>query len=167
MVQNEKIEFLKFAIDRYDHYYESVNNKGNVYLTILTFLLGGTITGFYSLNSKTTCTGWEWFLFYLIIAVLVLGIILTLTALKPYLKNGTGNLDGSAFYFADVASFTKNEYKQIMETRTIIDFHGDMVNQTHQLASGLTKKYRLLSWSTFLIGIAIILILIFGLIIFK
>lgn len=33
----EKIETLKHTMDRYDHNYDSVNNKTNVFLTLNTF----------------------------------------------------------------------------------------------------------------------------------
>ncbi len=48
----EKIEILKHTIDRYDHYFDSINNKGNLFLTLNTFLLGGMITGYYSIKDN-------------------------------------------------------------------------------------------------------------------
>ncbi len=51
----EKLEMLKHTMDRYDYYYDSVNNKGNLYLTLDTFLLGGIITGYYTI--KETIAG--------------------------------------------------------------------------------------------------------------
>lgn len=51
MQAEKKIEMLRHTMDRYDHYYDSVNNKGNLFLTLNTFLLGGIITGYYSVKS--------------------------------------------------------------------------------------------------------------------
>ncbi len=39
-----EFERLIFCINRYDHYYDSVNNKSNVFLVISTFIVGGLIT---------------------------------------------------------------------------------------------------------------------------
>ena len=41
-------EELQFIINRYDHYYDSVNNKGQFYLGFNTFLIGG-LAGVYAL----------------------------------------------------------------------------------------------------------------------
>lgn len=167
MEQKENIEYLKFTIDRYDHYFEAVNNKGNVYLTIIIFLLGGTITGFFSLTNKYTCSTWQWILFYGIVIIETSGILITLAALKPYLKGGTKKTGLSAIYFADVASCTAAEFIEIIDKRNAEHFYNDIMRQVHQLAKGLRKKYILLSWCTYIIGTIIFLLLGTGLFIFK
>jgi len=41
---NEKLEHMKFIINRYDAYIESSQTKSNLYLALNTAILGGTIT---------------------------------------------------------------------------------------------------------------------------
>ena len=51
----EKVEMLKHTMDRYDHYYDSINNKSNLFLALNTFLLGGIVTGYYSIKNEIAC----------------------------------------------------------------------------------------------------------------
>ena len=83
MDQKEKIENLKYTISRYDHYYDSVNSKSNVYLTLMTFLLGGTVALFrYAIDQKQLST---LNLVFLIITILIQikGIMIS----HPYCPN--------------------------------------------------------------------------------
>ncbi len=160
----QKSEMLQFIIGRYDHYYDAVNNKGNVYLSLMTFLLGGSITIFYTVNQKQPCNTWAWTFFILTIVIQLVGIILTLISIKPFLKSGTKKPDGSVIYFGDVAAFAIEEYKQLFNAQSQEAMVEDMIKQGHQLANGLKRKYRYLNWSTYIIGIQIILIALMGLI---
>ncbi len=160
-----KIETLQFIIDRYDHYYDAVNNKGNVYLTLMTFLLGGSITVFYNVTEKHPCNNWAWAFFIIILLIQLLGIILTLASIKPFLKSVKKKPAGSVIYFGDVASYTIKEYKKIFDERDLESMYEDALKQVHQLATGLKKKYCFLNWSTYIIGIQIILISVMGIII--
>ena len=167
MDQKEKIENLKYTISRYDHYYDSVNSKSNVYLTLMTFLLGGTVALFrYAIDQKQLST---LNLVFLIITILIQikGIMITLWALKPYLKSGTQKLNGSVFYFGYVASFTPTEFKQVYDALDYDRNYTDILNQAYQLASGLKKKYFLLFWSTVIIAVQIILLVAIGILLIK
>ena len=157
---NDKIENLKFIVNRYDHYYDAINNKGNVYLTLMTFLLGGLITIFFSVNKYNPCDYHAWALLVLTLALQLTGIIMTLLALRPYRKSGTDRLNPSNLYFGDVASLTDSHYKQQMSSLTDDEFEKDITSQIHALARGLRNKYEKLYWSTNIIGIQIILIAI-------
>ena len=41
----DRIENQKFIISRFDHLYDSINNKGNFLITFQSFLIGGAIVG--------------------------------------------------------------------------------------------------------------------------
>ena len=167
MEKKEKIAHLQYIISRFDGHTNAVNTKGNVYLSLMTFLIGGTITVFYAFNSKQHCETLAWVIFFITLAVQVTGIVFILLSLSPFLKSGTKKLDGSTFFFGDVASYTIDEYKEIFESRNIDAVYTDLVTQAHQLAIGLKRKYRLLLLGTFAIGIAIGLMIVTAVIVIK
>jgi hypothetical protein len=148
-----KLETLKHTIDRYDHYYDSVNNKGNLYLTLGTFLLGGIITGFYSI--KDTIADRNDILFFLWFGLLtcVVSLILTLWATSPYLSRKKDNPNGSVLFFGDVSSFSFQSFSKMYLNVNEEGIYEDYLKQVHLLALGLQKKfYRLQIASYLLIG---------------
>jgi hypothetical protein len=161
----EKMEILKFNIGRYDHYYDAINNKGNVYLALMTFLLGGNVTAFFTVNNEASRGTLEWVLFALIVALQLAGIALTLLSLKPYLKSGAQWPGGSLFFFSDVSDMTLDEYSTQLDGSTSDSVYGDATRQTHQLATGLCYKYTLLNRATYIIGIQIAAMVLLGILI--
>lgn len=55
-------ERLLLCISRYDHYYDSVNNKSNVFLTLSIFVVGGLVAGYSTLMDKVACNSYLHFL---------------------------------------------------------------------------------------------------------
>ncbi|NCU05593.1 MAG: hypothetical protein GXC73_16605 [Chitinophagaceae bacterium] len=162
MNTREKIDELKFTIGRFDHYYDSVNNKGNLYLAVNTFALGGVIAGYVALNDKYDMNVW---MLLLLVAVLVcnLGSILfTLAAINPFLKK---KMDGeSMLYFGDVKNASKeaiNEYWSKVIDGQMLD---DLLAQYKNLSHGLDNKFIWMQSATLLIAFQILFIVIFGII---
>src|SRR4051812_3672312 len=118
MKLNDKIEILKQTAGRYDHYYDSVNNKGNLYLTLNTFLFGGMITGYYSIKESLVGRSdviffvWTGFIFCL------LSIAFTLWAIIPYLSKQADSINGSVLYFGNVSGISFTSFKKIYEEMT-------------------------------------------------
>jgi len=167
MNKNEKIEMLKHTMERYDHYYDSVNNKGNLYLTLNTFLFGGIITAYYSI--KESLVGKCDILFFVWASLICCGLSLlfTLWAIIPYLSRQRNSIKSSLLYFGDVSnvsigSFT-NKYAEITEDKVYEDF----LQQVHLLAIGLQNKFRRLQIATYLLGGCFISIIIIGFKILK
>ena len=50
--RTENIKILKHTMNRYDHYYDSVNSKGGLYLALNTFLFSGMVTGFFTIKES-------------------------------------------------------------------------------------------------------------------
>ncbi len=167
MDKKEKIEKLKFIVGRYDHYYDSVNNKGNVYLTLNTFLLGGMITGFYSYINSNTVTCSLMILMALTILSNLVSLSTALWAIKPYLNKPSDNENGSLMFFGDVAFYHYNLYQKLFEEVDEEKSYNDFVKQTHLLAIGLKNKFMLMKWSTYFLASQIILLSIIGLIILN
>jgi hypothetical protein len=167
MKVNESLEQLKFAISRYDHYYDSVNNKGNLYLTINTFILGGSLTGYYSIHEQVCIEGFCYALFWILLFSCIISISLTLFAIKPYLNSKLDNTEGSLLYFGDVSLLKFKEFENRIQTLTEEKQITDFTKQTYLLAIGLRRKFRLLKWSTYLIAFEFICVIIIGLLIIK
>lgn len=164
---NEKIDTLKHTMDRYDHYYDSVNNKGNLYLTLNTFLLGGIITGYYSI--KGAVEGKNDIIFFVWAALIccILSISFTLWAIIPYLSKQSGRINGSVIYFGDVANISLQSFKRMYKEMTNEKRYEDYVEQVYLLALGLQKKFVRLKIATYLLGGCLLCVLIIGIKILK
>ncbi len=163
----EKIETLKHTMDRYDHYYDSVNNKGNLYLTLCTFLLGGIITGYYAI--KETIVGRCDVLFFTWIGLLscLLSICFTLWAIVPYLSKKADGSNGSVLFIGDVSNVSFQRFKQLYTDMNYENRYEDYLKQVHLLALGLQKKFRRLQIATYLLCGCFICIIIIGFKILK
>jgi hypothetical protein len=158
-MKNQKLEFI---IGRYDHYYDSVNNKGNVYLTVNTFILAGMISGYLALESKYHFGLCMLLLFVASILFNILSITLTLMAIKPYLNTKKDNVDGSAIFFGDVADYHINQYERMWNNMDETIWHKDLRKQATLLACGLERKFRYLSYATWFIAGQVLAVVIFG-----
>ncbi len=135
-MEKEK-ERLKFCIDRYDHYYDSINNKSNVYLTLSVFVFGG-ILGLYPTMMKNTNNH----LFVNILMLIILGLgltimLITILASRPYLTNETD----SVFFFQSVSNMGKDNFIDCSESISNEQEIEDLRIQTYQLAKGLKAKF--------------------------
>lgn len=148
----EKIEMLKHSIDRYDHYFDSINNKGNLFLTLNTFLLGGIITGYYSI--KDNIVGQNDLIFFVWIALILclLSIGATLQAIIPYVNKQADCVNGSVLNFNNVANLSYASFKRMYEDLTEIKKYDDYIEQSYLLAKGLHKKFTKLKTATYLLA---------------
>ena len=148
MKTNEKIEALKHTMDRYDHYFNSVNNKGSFYLALNTFLLGGIVTGFYSLKASVAIS----LLVYAGLTCCLLSLGFTLWAIFPFLSK-RNSVNDSVLYFGGVSNYSHNIFKKMYDEITEDNLYEDYIRQVHLLAIGLHHKFRRLQVATyFLVG---------------
>lgn len=160
MNKDGKYEHAKFIIERFDHYNDSVNNKGAFYIGLNTFLLGGLFAGFASLYKEIEMTYCLWSLLIGFGLCSILSSILTVIAINPFLVSG--NKDSkkrSLIFFGSVSEYEKENYVEAFlqqdEDRKIYD----TVNQSWLLARGLTGKYEKLRWAGWLIIAQFILLI--------
>lgn len=158
----EKLDELKFSIGRFDHYYDSVNNKGNLYLAVNTFILGGVITGYVTLDSKLHFGGWILVLFVVLLVSNLVSVGYTLAAIKPFLKKKNGSR--SMIYFGDVDTASEVTIGDFWKNLTQDKLQEDLLSQYKILAGGLTKKFTRLQKASTLIAIQIAGIVLFGII---
>jgi len=137
-------ERLKFCIDRFDHYYDSINNKSAVFLGLSTFIVGGLVAAYPSVLSLVNS---GFFVHVMMLSVLGLGLgimIIVIMALTPFLTVGTASI----YYFSSISSMTKDQYStQSSTVCTEEDELTDLRAQVHQLSCGLTDKFERLKWA--------------------
>ena len=131
-------ERLHFCIGRYDHYYDSINNKSSVFLGLSTFIVGGLVAGFFALPDFTDCTPWICILMTLLILLGIFIMIIVVLASTPFLGKGNTSL----LYFGSISCHSHDDFCQKSQTPgTGYDELADLRTQVHQLASGLSSKF--------------------------
>lgn len=167
MELKDKIEHLKFIVGRYDHYYEGVNNKGNVFLALSTFLLGGTVAGYYSLLKEIQGHNILMTLVVSSVVFNIISILFSLWAVKPFLSSKNHDNSGSLMYFVDISNYS---YATLVEKYHKADyeriFH-DLLKQTQILATGLKNKLRLIKWAIYALAAQMVVIIAIGFLILK
>lgn len=130
-------ERLRFSIGRFDHYYDSINNKCNVFLALSIFIFGA-LGGFYPTLLKNVDCGvcvHSLMTFSMFVSILIM--IVVINASTPYLTNEKDSL----LYFNSVTSMGKPEFLRLSEAETEDDEITDLRTQTFLLAKGLSKKF--------------------------
>ena len=147
---NDELPLLQFAIGRYDHYFDSVNNKANFWLAFNTFSLGAVVAAYKDLVTPLgSCPAVAWLdvgmVGFIFLNLISTGLILF--ASLPYLKISAAPRPASYLYFADVAAREMPDWHQHLDAATEKDHRTDHRTQAHELATGLNGKYRLLRWA--------------------
>lgn len=156
-----KLEEAKYIINRYDHYYDSINNKGNFYLVLNTFIIGGILSGYYSLDKQYHFECVFSYLLFLTLFVNVSSILFTLFAIKPFFSKRNENKDNSLYYFGHVSERKITEYQKKFIKSSEKEFLDDATFQIHKLAIGLNNKFKKINIASILIGIQVLLIVVF------
>lgn len=145
-------ERLLLCISRYDHYYDSVNNKSNVLLSLGIFIVGGLVATYPSVMEKVVCNNWLHFLMGTLIALGVANLlILTWTSLPFLTSNKT-----SLIYFGSIAGMPINDFVSRSSARTPDEELQDLRLQVHSLASGLRSKFKRIRIAGFLLIVQVI-----------
>lgn len=131
-------ERLKFCIARFDHYYDSINNKSAVFLGLGTFSLGGLIASYPYLMDHVNCSK-------AILGLLLLSSVLALSALiivivvsTPYLSKGKKSM----LYFNSIATKGLDIFIEDTKNFNMESGLSDLRLQVHDLATGLRKKFK-------------------------
>ncbi|MBI3134076.1 MAG: hypothetical protein HYZ14_05310 [Bacteroidetes bacterium] len=156
-------ERLKFTIDRFDHYYESVNNKCNIVLGFSTFVLAGLIALYPSLTEYAHCDFWVNLLLGCFILLSFVVILIIMVASIPHLTKK----DSSLFYFLAIDTMGETTFLKKSQEQTPEEEVEDMRRQTFLLACGLNKKFKKLRLSLILVTIQFVLLVPFILLIIS
>lgn len=162
MTTVEKTDMLKHTMDRYDHYYDSVNNKCSLYLTLTTFLFGGIITGYYTIKDDLICTQSIVVLIWISLSACLISIYYVIRAIIPYVSKHKTGEKISVLNYSCVAGITDTEFKDIYEAMTEKKQMKDYLNQVQLLAKGLQKKFFYLCMASYFLIAVFICITIIG-----
>ena len=157
-----KLETLKHTIDRYDHYYDTINNTGNLYLTLNTFLLGGIITGYYNIKELLAQRCDVIFFVWVGLLCSLFSIAFTLWAIIPYLNKQSDSVNGSVLNFGNVSNISFVSFKKMYEELSAEKKYEDYLQQVYLLSQGLQLKFNRLRTATYLLGGCFVCVLIIG-----
>lgn len=158
---NQLSEEIKFIVGRYDHYYEGINSKGNLYLALNTFVIGGVITGFFSLRANDDLCQILNVIFFVELVICLGSTLFTLSAVKPFFWKRKIRNTSSIYFFDDVANLNLDDYKARCLNQSPEEFVDDLIGQAHQLATGLKQKFFRIKIASRLIALQAIAIVIF------
>lgn len=138
-----KYEHIKFIIERFDHYYDTVNNKGSFYIGLNTFIFGGLCVGYSSLYKSIHADIWTWILLAVLVMSCLSSTLFTISAIKPYSKDNHSNDDNpSLMYFGGIVRYELNHLKEKFNEQTPEQMNNDALQQMHSLAKGLNGKFK-------------------------
>jgi len=149
----ETHEHLKFCIERFDHYYDSVNNKSALFLAVNTFIVGGLMAIYPSIQTAFDCGFWINGNFTAIVFSGLISILFTLSAGIPFLAKPSK----SHLYFESIARFSLADFKASVSALNAQELQNDYTEQIHQLSIGLRNKFIRLRWAGYLIFLEFIL----------
>jgi len=131
---------LKFTIERFDHYYASINNKVSALLVLVTFIIGGLIALTPTVSQLPECTIVMGIQLCVLIAIGLTAMILLIIALRPRL----GASGSSLLFFMDISRLTRMQFADSSGKQTHDEHIEDLREQVYCLSKGLASKFRLL-----------------------
>ncbi len=148
-------ERLKNSIGRFDHYFDSVNNKTVVYISINTFLAGGLLAGYFVIE-KYICEYQKLFdvLISLELLMGLVSLIILVYASIPHLSPESKSL----LYFGNIGDMDYEDFTKLSKNQDKKGELTDLRSQVHTLSKGLKKKFTRLQYAGyFLLGEFILL----------
>jgi hypothetical protein len=165
---DKKYEHAKFIIERFDHYYDTVNNKSSFYIGLNTFILGSICAGYIGVGNKVDQGIYFWMLLILIFSLCIVGIVYTINAISPFLKDNENRDDvPSRIFFGGIARYKLNDFLEKCKEEDDHSTLEDMYRQVHCLANGLDSKFKNLKVVSLLLLFQIIIISLFCFYIIK
>lgn len=163
MEEIKEIEQSRYVLNRFDHYIEGANSKGNFLLAFSAFMFGFIVTSFGNIaefdnNKAIGCTTG------LLIAILVLGLIsigFTIAAVFPFLKTNksSSKKNDSLVFFNSIAEMNEEDFLTQFKQQKDKKVCKDMAKQVFVISKGLKKKYRRISWAIRFVFLELILLL--------
>lgn len=131
-------ERLKYCIERFDSYFDSVNNKSNIVLGLCTLILGSLITGIPLVNEKIHFNTFVKIYYGLLIGLSLFSMLLLILTSIPHLKsNGK-----SVHFFKSISEMGKSNFIIKSEKITKESELKDLRKQVYYLANGLSIKFK-------------------------
>jgi hypothetical protein len=131
-------ERLKFCINRFDHFYDNVNNKSNVLLGLGTFVIGGLTAIYPYLSEHSNCPEMIWILILIPGGIAFSALLVVIIASIPYLSKEKSSL----YYFNSIATKDFEAFSGESKNFETEEEMTDLKIQVHNLALGLRKKFK-------------------------
>ncbi len=152
---------LKFSIERFDHYYDSVNSKCAVFLALSTFIVGALIAAYPIILDKLTNSVWVHLSIASLIAIGVMIMIVVIGAATPFNSKG-GN---SLLYFGSIGELEPQDFRARSAVLSTDEELADLRTQVYELSKGLRDKFKSLRWAGILFIIQFALLIPFTILI--
>ena len=164
MEKNEKIEHSRYLLNRFDHYIEGANSKGNFLLALGAVLCGFIIANFENIIAFNHCKAEGW-VSGLLISVLVCGLLsiaFTIAAVFPFLKtsNSSSKKYHSLVFFQSIAEMEEQEFLKNFKKQEDKKVNKDLAKQIYAISQGLKMKYQKLSWAIRFVFLELLLLMI-------
>tara|TARA_R110002051_G_scaffold78626_1_gene142202 strand:+ start:9065 stop:9580 length:516 start_codon:yes stop_codon:yes gene_type:complete len=163
MEEFKEIENSRYVLDRFDHYIEGANSKGNFLLAFSAFIFGFIVSSFKMIvafdnsEAKSLTIG-------LLIIVLIVGLVsiaFTIAAVFPFLKtnNSSSKKYHSLVFFNSIADMEEEDFLKQYNQQKNKKVCKDMAKQIYAISKGLKIKYLRISWAIRLVFVQLILLL--------
>lgn len=164
MEKNSQIEHSKYLLDRFDHYIEGANSKGNFLLAFGAVLGGFIISNYDNIIAFKECKAESW-VSGLLITVLICGLLsiaFTITAVFPFLKtsNSSSKKYHSLVFFKSIAEMKEEQFLKDYKKQKDKKVRKDLAKQIFAISQGLKTKYIRISWAIGFIFFQLIFLLI-------
>ncbi|SFE52259.1 Pycsar system effector family protein [Spirosoma endophyticum] len=163
MSDEELIEQARFIIGRYDHYYESVNTKGNLYLAINAILIGGIASSYSFLEQKLKFTSAHNLVIAGVVILCAFSLGFTILAINPFTRSSSHPGNVSLIFFGQVASLEYRYFARKFRKRSASLHLQDMLRQMHILSIGLSRKFKRLNYAGWLLSGSLMLLVFLSL----
>ena len=154
-------------LGRFDHYNDSVNNKGTYYLTLNAFLIGAVFTAYTvfdgTLHFNTVIVA----LMSLSVSLGFISIMATMFSIQPFLKSGESKKYQSLMYFGAISKMKEGEFMADFNGQNDEAVQNDLLVQIHKLAEGLCDKYNNLKIAGWAVAAQFAIIVIIAISIFT
>ncbi|NRR90925.1 hypothetical protein HSX10_05050 [Winogradskyella undariae] len=163
MEEFKEIENSRYVLDRFDHYIEGANSKGNFLLAFSAFIFGFIITSFKTIVEFDNSEDKSWTIGLLII-ILIIGLVsiaFTIAAVFPFLKtnNSSSKKYHSLVFFNSIADMDEEVFLKQYKQQKNKKICKDMAKQIFAISKGLKIKYFRISWAIRLVFVQLILLL--------
>ena len=128
---------LKYTINRFDHYFDSVNNKSAVYIAINTFITGGNIVILTQTNIVKDLIILGQVTVWILLLTGIVNLIILSIASIPFFSTKPKSI----YYFGAISKMTQSEFNKTSKNYTEKEELKDLRSQTFVLSQGLTKKF--------------------------
>lgn len=147
---------LKCTINRFDHYFDSVNNKTAVYIAINTFITGGVIVLLTQTEIvKDLIIAGQVIVWLLLITGIINLIVLSIASI-PFFSTKPKSI----YYFGAISKMTQSDFNKTSKNYTQKEELKDLRSQAFVLSEGLTKKFTKLKLAGILLVIQFSMLLL-------